>query len=213
MNMESTDSERGRDMITRASIVEAGLMADSSIAWEKKRQLWLAPKRSASSDEEGRNDAVKTSFVDEAGSTSTTKPMRRRIVNPATVERARLLEELLDEAIRQDVMKRRDAANSAASTLALDAGSSSASAAVPAASKVMKDMGARGDEPDGGVVIRIENKGTLAEATRAILSAFREGRRLKDPLPLNLVVSYDVSLSCLLYSLSGHNADDSHLSN
>lgn len=55
--------------------------------------------------------------------------------------------------------------------------------------KAVEEMRAE-DEPDGGEVISSRERGDdeLERAMESVLAAFRQGRPLKDPLPLSLVV-------------------------
>jgi hypothetical protein len=191
------EEERGRNMTSRrANCTTNGLMEDSSLAWEVKRQIWLNSRhqhhRSCS------HGQTNTQGVEgEVGG-------RKRQVNQATVERAKYLGELLDEAIQQDAsireMKGRNlptplpraaSPSPAAPSSALPVASNSTASSISGISGLAKENESiREEEPDGGIVIRIDDdKKTLAKATVAILSSFSSGKILKNPLPLSLVVS------------------------
>lgn len=191
-------------------------VVDPSIAWEAQRRAWLAkrPRR----DQAGEGTAEQEQEGEE-GITTTTTTRGRRPEQTEAMSRAIILEELLDEAIRLDKLARmrEDERNQMLDDqkrpglMGVGVGVSGGSASTLTESiggrsgEMMARSGSGGgaggeefkvpptrtieEQPDDGQTISLDGT-TLSRATGAILLAFRQGRMLRDPLPLRLVVSF-----------------------
>ena len=171
---------------------------DSTAAWEVRRAAWLAPRSNGIPDG-GKRKRLRELLSGNGGESG-------------TANRLRTLEELLENSIELSLGNGRENASEESSGItgrAMERGTSaqasgSASPAVTSESKGKKVATIlrkashailRIDDepiPDDGFPIRQSDKArevNVDRASEAILAAFRQGRLLKDALPLALVVS------------------------
>jgi hypothetical protein len=170
------------------------VLTDPGEAWERRRKRWLSP-----------------TGADGAG-----RLAQRPIHDAAYSERLKRLEELLNTSWGQPEAREisigglpSPSEHKRIGILRGESLSASSSGFLPATSSAKEHGNSSerdqknengeecieaAEEPDGGSVIRERGRDELERATEGILTAFRQGRPLKDPLPLSLVVSFESSV-------------------